>query len=114
MSVYIPILEDAVQRLRNGEDYADVYGDLPKPPGAKTPVRRRTNVLTQADKDRLKQYASIVRKYRPTMSANHPITKTVQEYEAFVQDLYARGASIPEMADAAELSYNAMKKRVKP
>lgn len=114
MSLYIPILEDAVQRLRGGEDYADVYGDLPKPPGVKSPVRRRTNVLTADDRDRLKEYASIVVHYRSTMSANHPIAKTVREYETFAKDLYARGASIPEMADAAGVTYNAMKKRVKP
>lgn len=114
MSLYIPILEDAVQRLRDGDNYDDVYKDLPKPPGVKSAVRRRTNILTSADKDRLQQYASIARNYRPSMNRNHPVTKTVREYESFVQDLYARGASIPEMADAAGVSYNAMKKRVKP
>ena len=61
MSLYIPILEGAVQRLRDGDDYDDVYRDLPKPAGVKSPVRRRTNILTPTDKDRLREYASIVR-----------------------------------------------------
>ena len=114
MSLYIPHLEDAIRRLHDGEDYEDVYRDLPKPSGIKTPVRRRTNILTATDKARLKEYASIARHYRSSMSPSHPVTKSVREYEAFVQDLYDRGASIPEMADAANVSYNAMKKRVKP
>lgn len=69
--------------------------------------------LSATEKDRIRELAQTVAKYRPTCSATHPATIAVGQYNTLIRELKARGVRAQEMADAAGVSESNIRRRLK-
>lgn len=97
---------------------ASAYTDLPTTPiptlqtPASTPKKPR-RPLTPAEATRIKELAPSARKYRATMKPGHASAKSNRELtELCVRLHHDERVTIADLADAANVSYRAMARRV--
>jgi len=89
------------------------------PPAERSAVRRfssprrsrRGIALKHAQK--IAELAPVARRHRPRTSPTNPARVANESLTRLTRELYSRGASIPELAEAAGVTYRAMRRRVR-
>lgn len=76
------------------------------------PRRRRMGLPPDASTE-IATLAPLARRHRPRTSPNNPARLANEGLTRLTRSLYARGASIPELAEAAGVTYRAMRRRVR-
>jgi hypothetical protein len=75
--------------------------------------RRSRMGIAQATAARLAELAPVARRHRPRTSPTNPARVANESLTRLTRELYSRGASIPELAEAAGVTYRAMRRRVR-
>lgn len=75
---------------------------------------RRVRVGIDATRrEKIAELAPLARRHRPRTSPRNPARLANESLTRITRDLYGSGASIPELAEAAGVTYRAMHRRVK-
>jgi hypothetical protein len=77
------------------------------------PKRPKSPGISPADLELIQKLAPLARRYRAKLPMNHPSSVANYELTVLVIQLHSNHVSIQELADAANVSYRAMYKRVK-
>ena len=81
-------------------------------PATYTPVKLPSPGISQADKDRILHLSPIARRYRASMSPNHPAALAANELSDLCRSLVSQGVRISELAELSGVSHRAMSKRL--
>lgn len=75
--------------------------------------RRSRSGIDSSTREKISTLAPLARRHRPRTSPRNPARLANESLTRLTRDLYGRGASIPELAEAAGVTYRAMRRRVK-
>lgn len=78
-----------------------------------SPRRSRRLGLDSSTREKISSLAPLARRHRPRTSPRNPARLANESLTRITRDLYDRGASIPELAEAAGVTYRAMSRRVR-
>lgn len=98
----------------NSVESSAVGVQIPQPVD-KTYVPKKTPSpgISAVERARIAELAPLARKYRSKLPDTHASTRANYELTAMCMDLYARHVTIQELADAADVTYRAMYRRIK-
>jgi len=72
----------------------------------------RSPIMTPDERRKIKELAPIARRYRARANPSGIFARANDELTVITQDLYSRGASVRELAQAAGVTYRAMARRL--
>lgn len=78
-----------------------------------SPRRSRRLGIDPSTREKISSLAPLARRHRPRTSPRNPARLANESLTRITRDLYGRGASIPELAEAAGVTYRAMSRRVR-
>lgn len=75
--------------------------------------RRSRRGIAPATAAKIAELAPVARRHRPRTTLTNPARVANESLTRLTRELYSRGASIPELAEAAGVTYRAMRRRVR-
>lgn len=96
----VPLPEPPKSRAERSEESAAQY--------------KRNNYLSEDEKELLKEYAGVAKKYRPQYGIGHPIYEAAEEYRVLITELHDRGVLFSTIAKVVGVNESNIRRRYTP
>ena len=94
---------------------------VPEPPKSRAELLKesaaeyeKNNYLSDEEKELLKEYAGLAKKYRPQYGMGHPIYEAAEEYKVFITELHDRGVLFSTIAKVVGVNESNIRRRYTP